>query len=301
MPILQKKFPALLINGNYEPHERKGPAIWLKCMVMRKLPEANWNKNEIPIIYLPGVSKTDFKNIQKANLDFQPLIEYQYTGTIFSQENGKEWTIMAFLQNSLSGLGVKVAQDAATKNALIKSLSLIFEEADALYKPSIVDTAYLNNQLFPDIVPTILKWMCKGDNFLTNMDGAKREVFISLCKTEYGFDPDHRNIKEIAEKLGGQRNAWKQVWQHYSFAPQKFQEISDLLQLAKPSDLGSGMFAFPEESWPQVNEAKEGELRKALISAAKLHPKEAVDKLKSLETQHGLRRSWVWSELGQAP
>lgn len=81
----------------------------------------------------------------------------------------------------------------------------------------------------------------------------------------------------------------------------KYPEISDLLSFAKPSDLSSGMFAFPDESWPQVNEAREEELNKAFVAISKLHPKEAVNKLNALEAQHGFRRGWVWAELGQAP
>lgn len=298
---LQNTFPALLIYGIYDASKKQGPAIWLKCMIAQTLPEANWTASETPIIYLPGISKNDLKNIQNAGLDFQPLIEYQYTGTVFTQENGREWTILAFLQNPLSGLGIKVAQDTATKDALKKALPSIFQDPDVLFGKAIIDAEYLNNQLFPDIVPNMLKWMCKGDAALSLMDSGKKEVFYNLCKAQYDFAPDHKNIKAIAEKLGSQRNAWKYVWQHYANAPKKYPDIEALLRLAKPADLGSGMFAFPDESWPQVNEQKEEELYKALIAVSKLHPREAVNKLKILETQHGLRRNWVWEELGQAP
>lgn len=301
IPDLQKTFPALLIYGPYDSIKKQGPAIWLKCMIAQTLPEANWADTETPIIYLPGISKNDLKNIQNAGLDFQPLIEYQYTGTVFTQENGREWTILAFLQNPLSGLGIRVTQDAATKEALKKALPSIFQDPDVLNGKAVVDADYLNNQLFPNIIPTILKWMCKGDVALAQMDTGKREVFNNLCRSQYEFEPDHKNIKAIAEKLGSQRNAWKYVWQHYAHAPRKYPEISDLLRFAKPSDLGSGMFAYPDESWPQVNEVKEEELNKALVAISKLHPKEATNKLSALEVQHGLRRGWVWAELGQTP
>lgn len=298
---IQNTFPALLIYGSYDQSKKQGPAIWLKCMIAQALPEANWAATETPIIYLPGISKNDLRNIQNAGLDFQPLIEYQYTGTVFTQENGREWTILAFLQNPLSGLGIKVAQDTATKEALKKALPSIFQDADVLFGKAIIDAEYLNNQLFPDIVPNMLKWMCKGDAALSLMDSGMKDVFYNLCKSQYDFEPDHKNIKAIAEKLGAQRNAWKYVWQHYANAPKKYPEIVALLRLAKPADLGSGMFALPDESWPQVNEQKEEELYKALIAVSKLHPGEATNKLKMIETQHGLRRNWVWAELGHAP
>ena len=101
--------------------------------------------------------------------------------------------------------------------------------------------------------------------------------------------------------LGSQRNNWTQVWQHYAIAPGKYPEVAELLRLAKPDDLGSGMFVYPAESWPQVNEAEETALRTGLEDVAALQPKEGLRKLATLEQQHGLRRKWVWADLGQAP
>ena len=72
------------------------------------------------------------------------------------------------------------------------------------------------------------------------MDAGKQEVFINLCKSQYEFEPDHKNIKAIAEKLGAQKNSWKYVWQLYATAPHKYLRIEELLRLAKPADLGSG-------------------------------------------------------------
>jgi len=301
IPVLQIKFPALLIYGSYDKSKKQGPSIYIKCMVAQALPEADWDNTETPIIYLPGISKNDLRNIHNVELDFQPLIEYQYTGTVFTQENGREWTILAFLQNPIIGLGIKVAQDTATKDALKKALTSIFQDPDVLFGNAIIDAGYLNNQLIPDIVSNILKWMCKGDTAFSVMDNGMKEVFHSICKEQYDFEPDIKNIKAIAEKLGAQRNLWKYVWQHYVNAPKKYPQIESLLRLAKPTDLGSGMFAFAEESWPQVNEEKEDELSKLLLAASKLQPKEAANKLKIFEAQHGLRRTWVWAELGQAP
>ena len=301
IPILQEGNPHILIYGKYDPAKKQGPSIWLKCMVAKTLKEANWEETTIPIIYLPGVSKSDFRNVENAVFNLQPLLEYQYTGTLFTQENGREWTILAFLENTAHGLGIKVAKDNATRDALKKTLPSIFQDKDVLYNKTIIDADFLNKQIFPDIVPSILKWMCKGDLWLHNMESSRRDVFCNLCKSQYEFEPDHKNIKAIAEKLGGQKNSWKYVWQLYAAAPHKYPEIEPLLRLAKPADLGSGLFAIPEESWPQVNEEREEYLLKGLSKAAKLDHPTAINLLQELETSHGLRRSWVWSELGKAP
>lgn len=299
--VLQEALPQLLIYGPYNPAKKQGPAIWLKCMIAKALPEANWDAEAIPIIYLPGVAKSDLRNVENAVFNFQPLLEYQYTGTLFIQENGREWTILAFVENPINGLGIKVAKDNATKDALKKTLPSIFQDREVLANKTIIDADYLNNQLFPDIIPSFLKWMCKGDTFLKAMDAGKQEVFINLCKSQYEFEPDPKNIKAIAEKLGAQKSYWKYVWQLYATAPHKYPEIEALLRLAKPADLGSGMFALPEESWPQVNEQKEEVLAHALTKVAKQDTAKAHTSLRELEKEHGARRNWVWFELGKSP
>ncbi|HPN71128.1 MAG TPA: BREX-1 system phosphatase PglZ type B, partial [Saprospiraceae bacterium] len=299
--VLQESIPHLLIYGNYEPLKKQGPAIWLKCMIAKVLPEANWDAEAIPIIYLPGVAKSDLRNVENAVFNFQPLLEYQYTGTLFIQENGREWSILAFVENPINGLGIKVAKDNATKEALKKTLFSIFQYRDVLSNKTFIDADYLNNQLFPDIIPTILKWMCKGDSLLNKMDAGKQEVFTNLCKSQYEFEPDHKNIKAIAEKLGSQKNAWKYVWQLFATAPNKYPEMEDLLRIAKPTELGFGIFALPDESWPQVNEQKEEALAQALTKAAKQDAVKALATLQDLEKEHSVRRNWVWFELGKSP
>ena len=301
IPLFQAQLPQLLVYGQYEPAKKQGPAIWLKCMIAKTLPEADWDVDCTPIIYMPGITKADFRNVEKANLDLQPLIEYQYTGTMFLQENGKEWTILAFVENATAGLGLSIVKDSGTKYALKKALPTIIQDADVLQGKTIIDQDYLTSQLFPDIIPAVLKWMCKGDTFLQNMDAGKRDLFAQLCKSQYDFDPDYKNIKGIAEKLGTQKYAWKYVWQMYANAPKKFPEIAYLLRMAKPDDLGVDMFALPQESWPQVNEQQEDELRLALTKAAKLQPGDALVSFKVLEKTHKIRCSWVWNELGEAP
>jgi hypothetical protein len=301
IPILQEDFPQIITYGSYIPEKKQGPSIWIKCMIARSLPEADWTKDAIPILYMPGVSKNDLRNVEHAKLEFQPLLEYQYTGTMFVQENGREWTILAFVENNISGLGLRVTKDSATKNALKKSLPQIFRDPEILFGKTIIDADFLNNQLFPDIYHNILKWMCKGHSFIDRMDSGKRDIFFNICKTQYGFTPDYKNIISIAEKLGTQRNHWKYVWQMYATAPKKYPEIKDLLRSAKPDDLGEGVFAIPDESWPQLNEQKENELRSSIAEVAKLSPDKAVVGLHELEYKHSKRRNWVWYELDQSP
>jgi hypothetical protein len=298
---VQKTYPALLIFGTYIRDKNQGPAIWIKCMVARLIPHENWPKDAIPIVYLPGISKNDLKNIYSVGLDLQPLIEYQYTGTIFSQTNGREWTVMAFLQNREEGMGLNIAQDTATKSAILKALPVFFESYEINYPDNTLDADFFNNLMFPDIIPNILKWICKGDKHISTWSKEKQEVFKNICKNQYDIELDYRLIIDITEKLGSQKQGWKQVWQYYANAPAKFPEVENLLRLSKPEDLGSGMFALPDESWPQVNEQKEDELREELSRLSNSEPSKAIIRLKELEQIHSVRRQWIWSDLKKAP
>ncbi|GEO03355.1 hypothetical protein AAE02nite_10190 [Adhaeribacter aerolatus] len=301
IPELQKEFEALLILGEYNPTSKQGPAIWIKCMVNKALPEATWGSDKTPIIYMPGISKDDLKNGAEENIALQPLIEYQYTGHVWTQENGKEWTVLAFIQNKQVGLGVKTSQDTNTKDALKKALPFIFNDDQVLYHKPVIDVDYLYSILFPEVIPSILKWLNEGENFLNKLPQEKREVFSNICQSQYGIKPEKKNLLAGAEKLGSQQNNWKQVWDYYANAPKKYPHIPILLRSAKPAVLGLGFFNLPLESWPQINEEEEEKLRKGLHSLCKDFPKDAAQKMRSLEQEHAKRRDWIWADLGETP
>lgn len=301
VPILQNDLPQLLTYGQYSPEKKSGPAIWIKCMVAKLLPEANWGADETPIIYLPGISKADLRKVETAVFDLQPLLEYQYTGSLFLQENGKEWTVLAFVENTQQGLGIRVQKDSNTKLALKKALPTIFSQPDPFQNKTFIDAGFLNALVFPEINESILQWINKGDEFLESMDASKQAVFKELCKNQFDFDPNFKNIKEITQKLGSQSGNWKTVWQLYSNNPKKYANVEERLRHAKPYDLGSGMFALPPDSWPQVNEDEEESLYKSLKSLSKKDVPLAALELGKLELLHQKRRSWIWADLDKTP
>ena len=53
----------------------------------------------------------------------KPLVELQYRGTVWTQKNGKDWTIRAFLVSDDGGLGLNVAEDKLTLQAMQGALS----------------------------------------------------------------------------------------------------------------------------------------------------------------------------------
>ena len=275
-------------------------AIWLKCMVNKALPEADWDEDEIPVIYLPGVSKADFKNIEETADSLQPLMEYQFTGNLWLQENGKEWTILAFMQNEDQGLGLDIARDAATKYALIKTLHNYIHEDKSYYKGQIT-ADFLNQKLVPEIIPNLLKWMEGGDTALDSLKKEKLEAFKEVVQSQYGLRLDHSLVLDFALHLGMQKDSWTNVWQYFANAPHKFPKVIEYLDQATPSDLGAGMFKLLDESWPSVNKNKEKELENDLKKIIKKTPRDAHKALIKLWEEHKIRLQWIWAEMEKAP
>src|SRR5262245_65441775 len=60
LDALRTVCPWIYALGPYRPAARTGPAIWLKCIVDRTLPEAP-PLPKLPILYLPRVRRQDLR------------------------------------------------------------------------------------------------------------------------------------------------------------------------------------------------------------------------------------------------
>jgi len=298
--ILREEIPAFLTLGKYNPEVNQGPAIWLKCMVDRMLPDADWDENTIPVIYMPGISKVDIKKIEEAPSAQQPLMEYQFTGSLWTQENGREWTIMAFIQNIEHGMGLEVDRDNATKEALIKTLPSIVQESSSFFRKK-VDADFLNELLVPQVIPNLLKWIEGGDDALAFLSLDQKEAFKDVVKSQYQLNLNYSLVLDYVKGIGSQKDPWHKVWQYFANAPHKYPKLIEYLEQATPDDLGTGMFKLPEDSWPPVNRQKEEELKKAILKLKKKESSFALEQLEQLATEHKSRLQWVWMELRQSP
>src|SRR5207245_4028381 len=104
IPRLRISLPQLYTLGAYDPAARTGPAIWLKCVVDRSIPDIAPPSGTVPILYLPKVSRQELRAAGDCRPEFQPLIELQYRGRVWHQPNSRDWSVEAFLTSD-SGLG----------------------------------------------------------------------------------------------------------------------------------------------------------------------------------------------------
>lgn len=321
IPVLQAELPELMILGDYAPEKRIGPAIWLRCVIARKIFLSTENtesaeiKNnnsvssvfsvdKIPILYLPGVSRQDLRAVDSCPDHLKPLAELQYRGVIWSQINAKDWTILAWLKSDQGGLGLDVAQDNDAKNAMQLALYRLLDEDVSLLKAKRLDKDYFNTLLTGgDPIRDLLQWLDQGDAFQAIRGENEWKAFVEVCKSQLAFNPQAEGVLAGSTKLANHEGPWHAVWERYCEAPKRYLNIpAQIRKCRPPSDtifwhMGDGSF----DGWPQWNDDQEKNLQRDLMALAKAPAHEARAKIKELEKQHGRRRSLVWAELGDAP
>ncbi len=299
LPRLRESLPIITL-GDYIPAMRTGPAIWLRCMIARTLPDMDyWADSETPILYLPGVSRQELRAVEDCPRALQPLAELQYRGVFFTQKNAKDWTINAFLVSADGGLGIPVGTDTATREAMQRALLPLSQETvAALQKEAPLTAAKFNSLLNPEPVRNLLLYLDDPKGQKAARDPLAWSAFRAICKEQFGYDPEADGELTGARLLGGRQGEWDTVWHRFAEAPAKYPRLPELLRRARPK--GEGLFHDPS-SWPQDNEDGEADLRAGLFALKGMIPGAARDVIRGLEITHSIRRDWVWGELGYAP
>lgn len=301
MPTLKKLMPSLCELGSYDLEHRRGPAVWLKCAIVGALAEVQFQ--DVPVIYLPGVSRTELRAIESCPRDLQPLAELQYRGVFWSQANAKDWTVSAFLTSKNGGLGLDVAQDKATQEALAQALLagvLLDRPVDEL-KGRQINAEWLLSLLAPNPTRDLLAWMNAPQAMQQEWSGVRWDVFCKRAKADFGFDPVSDGQLVAAEKLARRESKWAAVAELYRDSYNSFPEVLNLLRTVQPPQLG----LFPDmellAGYPLANEQCESNLRNALSSCMSMDAAQARTTILAAEKEHAVRRGWLWSRMGLSP
>ena len=296
IPQLRQLVPQLLTLGEYQPEQRTGPAIWLRCAVDFTLEEPKLPKGTAPILYLPGISRQALRAVQECPDSLKPLVELQYRGVCWTQKNGKGWTVKAFLVAEDGGLGLDVARDAATQQSMLGALAELAITSLERLKGKRLEAEDFDKLFSDDPTKDILLWLSDPKTVQASWTGERWNAFTSRCKAELNFNPDQDGESVGAELLGRREGPWQPVWERFAESPALYPGIPDLLRQTMPSEL----FVEPS-SWPQNNEKEEAALRQVLLALENMSPPAARDQILRLEKTHGIRRTWAWAKLDQAP
>jgi hypothetical protein len=296
------RLPSLLTLGAFDAAQRTGPAIWLKCAIVGAFENMNFG-SQTPILYLPGTSRADLRAIESCPRELQPLAELQYRGVFWSQANGKDWTVNAFLSAKKGGLGLDVAQDNATQEALKRVLEagMLLDRIEELQgRP--INAAWLDALLAPNPTRDVLAWLNEPVLTQTQWAGARWAIFTNRCVKDFGFNPETDGALTAAEKLAEHQGIWASVWELYCESFTSFKAIADLLAKLQPPP-PKGLFDAPDQlaGYPRANEEGEAALRYSLSACSSMSAELARAKVLDAEREHGSRRDWLWSKMGCAP
>lgn len=304
LPKLADSLPELLVLGAYAPERRTGPAIWLKCAIAKKLGDGSAAGDAVPVIYLPGISRSELRAIESCPRELQPLAELQYRGVFWSQANAKDWTFNAFLTSKNGGLGLDVLQDKATQDALQRVLAagVFFEHSVADLKSRQINAAFLDGLLAPNPARDVLAWLNDAELARSQWQGGHWELFVARCRSDFGFDLHADGALSAAEKLASRAGAWAAVWELYSDSFVSFPKVADHLAKVK-APKSRGLFDEPTEmaGYLHVNEEAEAALRGQLHAMGAMAMTEARASVVDIEKNHGYRRDWLWSRMGRSP
>ena len=295
---LRPLLPELLTLGEYDPEGKTGPAIWLRCAIERSLPDIELPEDTIPILYIPNVSRQTLRAVEECPDSLKPLVELQYRGTVWTQRNGRDWTVEAFLVSEDGGLGLDVARDKNTRRSMIGALAQLAVTPITRMLGKRLEAEDFDKLMVEDTPRDLLVWMSASAQTREKWDSNKWAAFISRCKAEYGFDPDKDGEIVAGEKLGmRQDSVWKNLWKRFEESPLLYPGLPALLRRSKPS----GKLIFDKEPWPDENDGEEKSLRQELLGLSSKSAAEARQKIQELEARHNNRRGWVWARIGQSP
>ena len=299
IPRLRAELPQLLVLGDYDPAHGQGPAIWLKCMVAGTLEETRLPDGLVPILYLPGVARADLRAIESCSRALQPLAELQYRGVFWSQVNGRDWSLNAFLNGSRGGLRLDLSGDRATRQALHRALDVLLDTPIDALRGRRLEADDFDALLSGDPVRDLLTWMDHPEQAAQDWQGPRWEAFSNRCRSDWRLDPEADGPLTALERLAAEAPGWEPLWERYTTSWRSFPQIASALETLNPPPKRD-LFHEPSR-YPRFNSDAEDTLRAALMTLANLAPADASSRLLDLEDDHGRRREWLWAEMGLAP
>ena len=305
LPKIMEAIPELHALGAYEPEQRSGPGVWLRMVadgragkvgVPRGLPSV---AGETAILYLPGVGngqlRTDLRGL-KDDPQLAPLAELQYRGTFWRQENGKDWTLRAFLESKRGGLGLKVAGNQETAQALKAAMGKLLTQNLSALDAVTIDERYLNDLINPAPDETVLRWLTAPDAIQAEQ-GVSWESFVASTNKRFSVDLAKGPV-EVAQRILASKpgEAALPLWEKYVAHWHSYPDAYEVFRGIAPPDLFQGA-----ERYPRENDADEKHLADELLKAASLEPMAAAQAVLAAEAKHAARRETLWAQQGRAP
>jgi hypothetical protein len=293
LPTLRKATPELLTLSS-EATDTEGVSTYLRYVLGKWKPEKG-----VPILYLPGVSRQNFRSPAGFPEVAKHLYALQFQGQFWEHTNGKDWTPVSFLGSAPNhgGLGLDVAKDQSTKEAVSGQLEVLLQTEVTTLSGKKLDADAINRMAVDDPSRLLLRWIgALGRTADCGWSEAQTQAFQAICKRDYSFDPVKDGLVHAQDRLVAAEGAWGQVWNRFAEAPRVYPEVVKALETVQPDEL----LGRTNVRIPSVNERLEGELRRGLLGLGALSESEARKALARLVASHRERIAGPWATLGRA-
>lgn len=289
---LRASYPSLWVLGDFNPDRAIGPAAWLRFQLEM------WTGDDVPVIYLPGIGRSAFRNADQCPNQAKHLFALQFQGQFWTQRNGKDWTPFAYFSSEDGGLGLDVAGDQDTKTAIQESLQKLLEIESDAFQGRRLEAGDFRAIVTKDPARILLQWMDNPGKIKQELErsGSEWTSFCAVCRDSYGFNPEKDGVITAAEKLIAGKAGWPLVWQRFKEMPRAYPGVKTLLESRKQKAL----FEKRSEFNPNYNRNEEDRLEKDLLKLASETSRDAIKKIKDLDAEHIERSSWVWATLGES-
>ena len=290
--LLRPRLPELLTLGDYDPSTRTGPAVWLRAAIARALTDLELQENQLPIVHMPGVRRDTLRAAEDCPEDLVLLAWLAVTGCFFAHINGKEWTLRSFLAGERGPLKLDVADDAATRAALLTAALKLFTTPIEDLQGRRLDADGLQRLLVPDLPADMLDWL--AGSFDPQAEPERFAAFADQAREKLKFDPAKGTPDQAAERLAAQEGGWKSIWQRFAANPKAHGAIVPRLEHLSLPELFADRTAYP-----RLNDTEEQKLRVALLALENMAESDARAAILDLDKEHAWRRETIWAELGR--
>jgi hypothetical protein len=205
IPQLAKQLSELFVLGDYAPADRQGPSIWLKCAVAGKLGTqlSSWTCADSVLARHQPCRPSRYRNLPaRAAAPRRAPVPRCVLEPSKRQRLDRQCIPVC---KKRRGLGLDVAQDSATQEALKRVLAagmLLDRQVEDLQGKQI-NAAWLDALLAPNPTRDVLAWLNDPAATQSKWAGARWAIFTSRCVKDFGFNPETDGALTAARKAGG--------------------------------------------------------------------------------------------------
>ncbi|WP_119395066.1 BREX-1 system phosphatase PglZ type B [Salinibius halmophilus] len=292
MPLLKAAMPELLELGDYAPEKRTGPAVWLKCVIAGLT--SKLESDNVPVIYLPGVSRRELRAIESCPAELVQLAELQYRSRWWATpNNNRDWSVSAFLTNKRIGLELEVGKDKTTQEMLAQVLEPLLEADAKSLQGKRVTSAELAALVVDDPIRDLLHWL-DNPTIVADWPAMRMQMLDQYCQQTYGLPASEQSKASLLANMCEQPSqVWQALWHRFEDMAERLPGLLKQLESIQPEAL-----ALNSECYLSITLDGEQNLASALQSLHTMSELEAEQHVTDLHVKHVASGHPLWKRLG---